>query len=155
MRRVSNSRPLVLAASLAALLFLAGTVAVPLLESVGVGGARLARLCYAPLCHQKPERSLEIGGSTQAVCARCSGLYLGGVLGLLAGAVPLLGRRPRPRWLGLWAVPTIVDALMSLAGLPSLSNVPRLLLAVPLGLVAGLFLATAIADLPAEIVEVK
>ncbi len=143
---VPKPRPLVLALSLAALLFFAGTLAVPLLESAGFGWARVTRLCYAPLCHQRAERSLEVGRSTQAVCARCCGLYLGGVVGLLAGAGPLLGRLPRPRWLGFWAIPTLIDALLALAGLPNLANVPRLLLAVPLGVVAGLSLATAIAD---------
>ena len=38
------------------------------------------------------------------------------------------------------------DALLALARLPSLPNVPRFLLALPLGLVAGLFLSVAIAD---------
>ena len=107
------------------------------------------RLGYAPLCHQKVERSLFIGDYTQAVCARCSGLYIGGVAGLFAGAALLLTRRlrPRPSWLA-WAVaPTGIDVLFGVLGLPALPNVPRLLLALPVGVMAALFLAVAVADL--------
>jgi uncharacterized membrane protein len=139
-----------LATTLVATVFLAGTVAVPLIEMAGSSGAGLLRLCYAPVCHQIPARSMTIGAGTQAVCARCSGLYLGGVAGLLAGGLLVgTGRRPRPLWLGVLLVPTVVDAGLTFAGLPSLPNLPRLLVAVPPGFLAGLFLAGAIAELAA------
>ncbi len=58
-----------------------------------------------------PERSLVIGAGTQAVCARCSGLYLGGVAGLWAGALLLFRSRlrPRPLWLAVAITPSLVD----------------------------------------------
>jgi hypothetical protein len=61
----------------------------------------------------------------------------------------VLGRRkpPRPFWLAVAVAPTIVDAVLPWFGLPALSNVPRLLLAVPAGLLAGIFLAIGIYDL--------
>jgi len=149
-RGIRRQRIAVLAATLLATVFLAGTVAVPLLDLAGSSAAGLLRLCYAPVCHQIPERSLAVGAGTQAICARCCGLYLGGVSGLLAGAILVgRGRRPRPLWLGVLLVPTVVDALLALAGLPSLPNLPRLFVAVPLGFLAGLFLAGAIEDLTA------
>jgi uncharacterized membrane protein len=146
--RLCRSRLAVLATALAAAVFLGGTVVAPWLESTGGRGAALVRWCYASVCHQQPERSLPVAGSTQAVCARCSGLYAGGLAGLLVGAIAFVGtdRRPRPLWLGLLLLPTIADALLALARLPSLPNAPRWLLAAPLGTVAGLFVAVAIAD---------
>ncbi len=116
---------------------------------LGTTADSVARLAYSPLCHQLPERSLAVGGVLQAVCARCAGLYLGGVLGLLA-ATWLLPRgrgRVRPRLLLLVAAPTLLDVLLPWLGLPGLPNVPRLLVALPLGAIAGLLLATGIADL--------
>ena len=32
---------------------------------------------FAPMCHQKSERCLAIGGTAMAVCARCVGIYAG------------------------------------------------------------------------------
>ena len=140
-----RSRHAVLIAGGLALAFFCGTWS----GLMGPGTDGLVRLVYSPLCHQLPERSLEIGGVHQAVCARCSGLYLGGALGLVAalGWLPLGRRRLRPGVLLVVALPTVIDALLPWVGLPGLPNVPRLLLAWPLGLTAGLLLAMGIADL--------
>jgi uncharacterized membrane protein len=144
-----KQRVAVLVTALAALLFLAGTFAVPALESAGSSRGALLRLVYAPLCHQSPERGLSVTGGVQAVCARCSGLYVGGTIGLFSGLLLFVGtaHRPRPLWLALAVAPTVVDAALSFAGLPALANLPRWVVAVPAGLVAGWFLAVGVADL--------
>ena len=136
-------------AALPAAGFVAGTFLAPVLAGAGHGWGALWRLAYSPLCHQMPERSLALGNSTQAVCARCSGLYLGAVAGLLLGGW-LLSRgrfRPPPWWLGLALAPSAIDFVLPWLGFPSLSNVPRLALAFPAGVVAALFLAVGIEDL--------
>ena len=147
MRR--RQRFAVLITALLALLFLGGTLLAPRSSGSDRTGAGLLRLVYAPLCHQQPERSLDLGDGPQAVCARCSGLYFGGTLGLISALLMFVGhgRRPRPIWLALAVAPTVVDALLALTGLPSLANFPRWLLALPAGLVAGWFLAVGVADL--------
>jgi uncharacterized membrane protein len=38
---------------------------------------------FAIVCHQRPERSFLLFGSTVAVCSRCFGIYLGAAAGLL------------------------------------------------------------------------
>ncbi len=38
---------------------------------------------FALVCHQQPERSFWIFGAPVAVCARCLGIYVGAVIGLL------------------------------------------------------------------------
>jgi uncharacterized membrane protein len=139
----------VLVATSLAALFFAGTLVVPTLERAGSDWGPALRLIYAPVCHQDVERSVALGEGTQAVCARCSGLYAGGVLGLVAATIWLSGtaRRPRTVWLLLAVAPTLVDVLLPWIGVTGLPNIPRLLVAIPTGVVAALFLATGIADL--------
>lgn len=147
--RFVGARRAVAATALLAGLFVLGTYAVPLLESAGHQRATELRALWAPLCHQIAERSIDIGGRPQTVCARCAGLYLGGFVGLLAAWLVVIGRLagPRPRWL-LWTVlPTAIDALLPWVGLPGLPALPRLLLALAPGLIAGIFLAIGVHDL--------
>lgn len=139
-----------MAATAGAALFVAGTFLAPWLERAGSPWGSVLRWIYAPVCHQIPQRSLVVvADHTQAVCARCSGLYLGGLAGLAMGTWLSVGatRRPRPSWLALAVAPTVADALAGWISLPSLPNVPRLALAIPAGAVAALFLASALAEL--------
>lgn len=150
MERIHGRRRLaVAAAALAAAAFLAGAVGVPWFVGSSPIAGTVVRLFYHPLCHQLPERCLDLGAGPLAVCARCTGLYLGGFLGLLIPA--LVGRVPRLglRTLAAIAAPSFLDFGLGLVGLPSLPNLPRLLLALPLGLACGLLLAQALADLAA------
>ena len=141
-------RSAVLAAVILAACFFAGLVIAPLLEASGVPGAYLLRDTYAPLCHQIPVRSLTLSGRPLAVCARCVGLYGGGISGLLlAWFFPLLGKFPGWRSLAIALFPSVADAAARLMGWPGVSNGLRLLLTLPGGFVAGLLLAEGIADL--------
>jgi uncharacterized membrane protein len=76
-------------------------VALPLLlqaphvpQSLAVAAAFTYRV-GSVVCHQDPERSFTFGGIPIPVCARCTGLYAGAVLGALA-ALHAVGRRRRP-----------------------------------------------------------
>ena len=113
------------------------------------------------ICHQLPERSFFLEGRQLPVCARCTGLYVGGAAGLLAwwGIKLLRGWRPQPvppasapwatagqaRWaLGLLllvATPTVVSYLTGVLGVWDGSNVTRAVLALPLGVAAGALVA--------------
>ncbi len=131
-----------------ALAVLAGTLVPPLLESAG-GAPSWIRLVYAAVCHQVSERSLHVAGAALAVCARCTGLYLGGVLGLGVAAAFVVGRERRVRhgWLGLLVLPTAADGLLAAVGQSPLGELPRCALAVPAGLAAGILLAVGVSDL--------
>lgn len=141
-----TARVAVAGTALAVLLFLAGSYVAPLLDPQGDGW--LFRV-YAPVCHQYSERCFAVGAGHQALCARCAGLYWGGAAGLIVAACFVIGRRrgPRPIWLAYAVAPTLVDALLPWIGLPGLSSLPRCLLALPAGFVAGLFLAEGIRDI--------
>jgi uncharacterized membrane protein len=142
-KQSGRGRAAIFLVAAAALLFAAGTYVQPL------------RFMYAPLCHQQEARSFAVGNGHQSVCSRCSGLYWGGVAGLFAALwVGAGGRRePKPAWLLLVAVPTLLDAAAHWVGLPSMPGLPRFVIALPLGFVAGLFLAGAVADLALMIRE--
>jgi len=146
-----RSRRLVAAVALVAALWCAGVVLAPWLEHRGSAAGSWLRLAFSPTCHQQPERCLDLGAGPLAVCARCAGLYAGGLLGLLAAAS--FGVRCRPRLVTLVAaaVPTLVDFAARLAGLPSLPSWPRFAIAVAPGAALGLLLADAIADIAAHV----
>ncbi|MCP3978446.1 MAG: DUF2085 domain-containing protein [bacterium] len=139
----------VLATGVVAVAFVLGAVAAPLVADVAPRAGALLQSVYAPVCHQMPSRSLELGQGNLAVCARCTGLYLGGVAGLFVGGVFLVGRgrRLHALWLAVALAPTLLDAATPWLGMSGLANVPRLVLALPAGLVAGLLLALALGDL--------
>ena len=152
-----RSRAAVVVTGLLAVTFIAGFVFVPLMQNAGSPGAWWLRAAYAPLCHQMSERSIELQGAPIAVCARCTGLYLGGALGLFLAAVLVVGRARRPRpFLLAWALaPTLIDALLPWVGLPGLPNLARLIVSVPAGVVAGVFLALGVAELFAQQTPVR
>ena len=145
----SASRIAVLALTAVVAVYVLGVLAVPWLESRGFSVAHAMRSAYEPVCHQNPERSLHLAGSPWTVCARCSGLYFGGLAGLVLCGVAGMGliRRPSRRLLALAIAPIVIDALLPFVGLPQLSTLPRLILALPAGLMVGLFLGYAVADL--------
>ena len=97
------------------------------------------------LCHQRPERSFVIGGDQLAVCARCTGLYVGSAMAAplaLLAASSLTGLRAR-RILVLASVPTALTWALEFVGLAALSNVARFIAALPLGF-AGAWLVLGI-----------
>jgi len=105
------------------------------------------RLVYRPGCHQITDRCLDLGFGPLAVCARCAALYLGGLLGLLWTTVRNRASRPPPMWLVAVAVPTVIDFGAGEIGLPSAGNWLRFALALPLGLLAGLYLGDALVEI--------
>jgi uncharacterized membrane protein len=116
------------------LLLAAPALLVALGAAAGHGGIdRVIHLAFRPFCHQIPERSFVAGGVTLAVCARCTGFYLGlAAIGAAASLTARLGTRWHIRrsvvllllvplavdgsgnLLGLWATPDLVRAMTGL-----------------------------------------
>jgi len=152
MRRLdSRSRRLVAVVAFAAALWCAGIVLAPWLEHHGSAAGSWLRLAFRPTCHQQPDRCLDLGTGPLAVCARCAGLYAGGLLGLLAAVSSGVRCRLTLAMLVAATVPTLVDFAAGLAGLPSLPSWPRFAIAVAPGAVLGLLLADAIAEIAAHV----
>lgn len=104
-----------------ATLWLGVIFAAPALAAEGQPAA--AAFLYRSLsgiCHQIPGRSFHFHGHPLAVCSRCTGLYAGFLLGLLA--LPLFRslketQFPRREFLLFAAVPVSVDFALGFLGL--------------------------------------
>jgi len=130
-----------------AALWTAGVVVAPWLSAHNSILGGWLRLLYRPGCHQIADRCLDLGFGPMAVCARCAGLYLGGTLALLWILARNRPSRPPPVWLAVVAAPTFLDFAAGQLGLPSLGNWTRCAIALPLGLVAGLYLGDALLEI--------
>ncbi len=133
--------------TVAAGLFCAVIVLVPLAQRNGSAVAPWLRLAFRPACHQIADRCLDLGSGSLPVCARCAGLYVGGLLGL---AISLIANRRVQPGLGLFiaaTIPSAFDLALGPLGLPNLPNWPRFGISILPGLVLGLLLACAVADL--------
>ena len=125
---------------------------------------RLAAVTYAAgslICHQRPERSFQHEGAQYPVCARCLGLYVGALAGVLAwcavGGFGVVVSTTGRRWLNadtarrslvVVALPTVTSVALAWAGVWETDNVARALLALPLGaIIAAIITAVAAGDL--------
>jgi uncharacterized membrane protein len=104
------------------------------------------------ICHQRPERSFAIAGTQMPVCARCSGLYVAGAAGALAGF--FVARRVRGgsrvvrTALATAAVPTVVTLMLEWSALAFPSNTVRAASALPLGAAAGWIFVRLLLEAP-------
>ena len=101
------------------------------------------------VCHQLPDRSFISGGFQQPVCARCSGMYVGVVFGLLALLFMYRYRRPPAAhaderlqaqlhwsywiWLALAFTAMACDGISSYAGLRPTTDTIRLITGLAVG----------------------
>ena len=72
-------------------------------------------LFFSGICHQESDRCFHYQGLPLAVCARCLGLYLGFVLGLIGSAMLAGFRRTllaQSRLLILFLLPMAIDLLI-------------------------------------------
>lgn len=110
-----------------AMLLLAASVAL-----LPPGFAEAVRHALGSICHQIPERSFHLGGVPIGVCHRCTGLYLGLVLGALWG-----GRWVRRTTMFVSAVPLLLDWSLGLVGVWPGNTITRIGTGLLLGIVLG------------------
>jgi uncharacterized membrane protein len=158
----SKVRLVFLATSFAALAWVAAVFAAPVLRARGAGLAPFLYACFSPLCHQVPERSFIVLGYPLAVCARCLGIYLG----FLGGLVLYAARRgfrtlrlPGTAAFVLVTVPILLDTAGNLLGFWSTSNAVRFATGLLWGPVLPFYFVTAVAELALgkkqEVLETK
>jgi uncharacterized membrane protein len=129
--------------------------AAPALAPSSAVGAAMAAVTYGIgflICHQRPERSFHLAGGQLPVCARCTGLYVGGACGVVAWLAwwrrrdgALLAPTSALRALTLASIPTIATVITAAFGWWDPSNIGRAVTALPLGIAAGAVL-TAVAS---------
>jgi uncharacterized membrane protein len=101
------------------------------------------------ICHQLPERSFFLDGRQLPLCARCTGTFLGAIVGLVA--MVLLGRRRASRlppvpvliilvfFIGFWAFDGLNSYMTFFPGAPNLYE-PQNWLRLTTGMLNGLAL---------------
>jgi len=101
------------------------------------------------ICHRIPERSFTVAGRQFPLCARCTGTFLGAVVGLLALLILRRGRASRMPsapvlvmlvlFIGFWGFDGVNSYLTFFPGAPNLYE-PRNWLRMTTGLLNGLAL---------------
>lgn len=100
----------------------------------------MIRLFFSPICHQNPDRSFHCNDHPLPLCARCSGIYTGFLLGSLG--YPLLRKFKKLHSGSFWvllfgALPTVLEFSITITRLSNSNSWIR-------G-ITGLFLGGSIA----------
>ncbi len=109
------------------------------------GASMRWRLLFRILCHGLPERCFEIWGVPMPICARCTAIYAGLAVSLLAFFVlPKMSELAARVTLFIAAAPMAVDGLTQLARLRTSTNGLRLATGLAAGLAFGLWALSAV-----------
>jgi uncharacterized membrane protein len=110
----------------------------------------LFNLIGSLVCHQLPERTLSVGGYYLPVCARCTGAYIGLLLGYLL--LPMRRKRssgpPNLLITLLMLAPLIIDAGTQWTGLRTSTNQVRLITGLLFGTGMAPFLVYTLSLIP-------
>lgn len=113
-------------------------VAAPVLMHAGATGwGEGLYTFFHPICHQMDDRSLQVFGMPLAVCSRCSAIYAGFLVGLLAYPLFRPVREPHPpsrTMLVVALIPMAVDVALALTGLHDATLGTRLVTGAVFGL---------------------
>lgn len=126
-------------------------MATPLLAPGGPGDTLVVHLYsfFSKVCHQFPSRSFTVAGHVLPVCARCTGIYSGFLIGALACAAT--GRDVRIPFHRIWAaaaLPMVVDVVLSLAGVWEGTLLSRALTGGFFGVAGGVVFMQVVKELP-------
>jgi uncharacterized membrane protein len=150
---VPTQRPLIFwAISAAVVTSLVSLIIVAPLAAASGHNEIAAAIYYAfsLLCHQRPDRSYFIDGHKLGVCSRCTGIYFGFALTLLAYPLVRALRTtttPARKWLLLAALPLAIDFSLTFLGVWENTHTSRLLTGLLLGSVAVFYVMPGISDL--------
>lgn len=136
--------------TMAYLLWFGGILLAPYLRSRASPWAGLVYSVYSPVCHQAAGRSLLCFGQPLAVCARCTGIYMGFGLGLVLYPFLRGWRRislPSSRVFVIVSTPIVLDTAANFLGLWKNTTAVRLTTGVLWGIVLPFYFIAGIADL--------
>ncbi|MFN2511527.1 MAG: DUF2085 domain-containing protein [Pyrinomonadaceae bacterium] len=134
-----------------ALIFVGLVVAAPLAQANGLQWLSFTVYeTFSHFCHQSPERSFYLAGYPLAVCARCTGLYLGfAAAAAFYPAMTSLKRThaPERKWLFIAATPLAIDFALGFFGIWENSHLSRFLTGSLLGAVSVFFILPGLVQL--------
>lgn len=105
---------------------------------------------FHTVCHQIPERSFLASNYALAVCARCTGIYVGLLIGVVC--YPLIKRTlvgafaPARKWIIVAAAPISVDWFLGVTGIWANTHTSRFLTGALFGFVAAMYLVPGIIE---------
>ncbi len=105
---------------------------------------------FSHVCHQAPERSFFVAGHQLAVCARCTGLYLGFAAAVICYPLITSLRRtqtPERKWLVIGAAPLAIDSGLGLLGLWENTHLSRFSTGALLGSATVFYIMPGLAEL--------
>jgi uncharacterized membrane protein len=131
-------------------IWIAFIVAAPLFLSNGLPAASSPIYTFfSYICHQIPERSLDLAGHQMAVCTRCLGVYLGLLAGILV--YPLWRRVDEvdaiPRiWLFVSLLPISIDWALTIFGIWENTHLSRFVTGAILGAACATYIVPALVE---------
>jgi uncharacterized membrane protein len=113
--------------------------------AIAAGASMQWRLLFRLICHGRVERSLALFGVPMPICARCTAIYAGLMIGL-AGFWVFRGVREKVmRVVAFVAVtPLAIDGLTQLAGFRESTNALRIATGVIAGIAFGMWILSAV-----------
>lgn len=81
-------------------------------------------LAIAFMCHQKPERSFHFKGKQFPLCARCTGILIGYLVGIVLACITKCSNY---LWMLLLVIPMIIDGSIQLVFKKESNNLRRLI----------------------------
>ncbi len=150
---VADRRPLIMWSLVVviSLIFIGVLVAAPLAQANGLQWfSFVVYEAFSHVCHQTPERSFYLAGYPLAVCARCTGLYVGFAAAVaLYPSITSLKRThtPERKWLFIAAAPLAIDFTLGFLGVWGNSHVSRLLTGAILGAGSVFFILPGLVQL--------
>ncbi len=113
--------------------------------AVAHGASPAWRLAFRVFCHGIPDRCLLLWGVPMPICARCTAIYVGLFVGLLAySAMPWLSERVLRGVMFTAVVPLVIDGVTQLLHLRESTNALRFGTGLAAGLAFGLWVLSAI-----------
>lgn len=121
----------------------------PYLQSLRNPIGSLIYAIFSPFCHQSSSRCFQLWGHPLAVCGRCTGIYLGSLLGLVI--YPLLGALNRPFYppllfFVLFSLPIGIDSIGNFAHLWATSIWIRFATGIIWGLILPFYFLYGLSD---------
>ncbi|MDP2916017.1 MAG: DUF2085 domain-containing protein [Candidatus Aminicenantes bacterium] len=136
------------------LIWLAAIMLAPWLSSRSSGLSPFLYACFAPICHQIPSRSFELCGFPMAVCARCLGIYVGFLAGMVLYPIRrdfAGGRLPKTSLFLTVSAPIVLDAAANVLRLWDTPNLLRFFFGFLWGLILPFYFLTGLGELALQV----
>jgi uncharacterized membrane protein len=113
--------------------------------AIANGASPKWRMLFRTLCHGIERRCLELFDVAMPICARCTGIYAGLLLGLtLFWLIPMLREKVMRPIAFIAVTPLAIDGLTQLTGMRESTNELRIATGVIAGLAFGLWVLSAV-----------